>query len=325
MTLTEIVQSSGWKNFMAKLYGLGASVVIVGALFKIQHWAGAGIMLTVGLSTEAIIFFFSAFEPLHEELDWTLVYPELAGITDPEEMEFQDHKQIEKEGSSGTGMLERFDEIMGQSNISPEVFSRLGEGLNKLNETARNMSDISEASVATNEYVSNFRTAAESLSSMTSNYAQSTETLNSSVNNLSQVYDKTAETVQQSGQKITDQVQQSGESLAGTYKQLTDSINSYASNINEGSKSYGGQLDSLSKNLAALNAVYELQLQGTNEHLKENERIYSALGQMMENLKESVDDTKKYREEISRLGENLSALNNIYGNMLSAMSVVSKK
>ncbi|HEX2975630.1 MAG TPA: gliding motility protein GldL, partial [Bacteroidales bacterium] len=69
MSLAELVQSSGWKNFIAKLYGLGASVVIVGALFKIQHWPFAGTMLTVGLCTEAIIFFFSAFEPLHEEVD----------------------------------------------------------------------------------------------------------------------------------------------------------------------------------------------------------------------------------------------------------------
>jgi len=85
MSLAELVQSSGWKNFIAKLYGLGASVVIVGALFKIQHWPLAGTMLTVGLLTEAVIFFFSAFEPLHEEVDWSLVYPELAGI--PEEGE----------------------------------------------------------------------------------------------------------------------------------------------------------------------------------------------------------------------------------------------
>ena len=80
MNIAEIVQSSAWKNFMAKLYGIGAAVVIVGALFKIMHWPGAGIMLTAGLATEAVIFFFSAFEPLHEELDWTLVYPELAGM-----------------------------------------------------------------------------------------------------------------------------------------------------------------------------------------------------------------------------------------------------
>ena len=65
---------------MAKLYGWGAAVVILGALFKIQHWPGAGIMLTIGLLTEAFIFFFSAFEKPHEEPDWSLVYPELAGM-----------------------------------------------------------------------------------------------------------------------------------------------------------------------------------------------------------------------------------------------------
>jgi len=70
--------SKAWKNFMAKLYGIGAAVVIIGAMFKIQHWPFASLLLVVGLSTEAVIFFFSAFEPLHEEPDWSLVYPELA-------------------------------------------------------------------------------------------------------------------------------------------------------------------------------------------------------------------------------------------------------
>src|SRR5512133_3827018 len=91
MSLAELVQSSGWKNFIAKLYGLGASVVIIGALFKIQHWPLAGTMLTIGLLTEAVIFFFSAFEPLHEEIDWSLVYPELAGIPEDETVEVKAH------------------------------------------------------------------------------------------------------------------------------------------------------------------------------------------------------------------------------------------
>ncbi len=91
MSLAELVQSSGWKNFIAKLYGLGASVVIIGALFKIQHWPLAGTMLTIGLLTEAVIFFFSAFEPLHEEIDWSLVYPELAGIPEDESPELAAH------------------------------------------------------------------------------------------------------------------------------------------------------------------------------------------------------------------------------------------
>jgi len=93
MSLAELVQSSGWKNFIAKLYGLGASVVIIGALFKIQHWPLAGTMLTIGLLTEAVIFFFSAFEPLHEEVDWSLVYPELAGIPEDETPEIASQEE----------------------------------------------------------------------------------------------------------------------------------------------------------------------------------------------------------------------------------------
>ena len=58
--------SKGWKNLMAKMYGIGAAVVIVGALFKINHYPYASEMLIIGLGTEAIIFFFSAFEKPHE-------------------------------------------------------------------------------------------------------------------------------------------------------------------------------------------------------------------------------------------------------------------
>lgn len=71
MNLNSLVRSKGYKNFMSKLYGLGASVVIVGALFKITHMKGADLMLWVGLMTEAIIFAFSAFEPPHVEPDWS--------------------------------------------------------------------------------------------------------------------------------------------------------------------------------------------------------------------------------------------------------------
>ena len=76
--LNNLVRTKGWKNFMAKLYGWGASVVILGALFKILHLPGANIMLMLGMCTESIIFFFSAFEPTHVEFNWALVYPELA-------------------------------------------------------------------------------------------------------------------------------------------------------------------------------------------------------------------------------------------------------
>lgn len=300
MNLTEIVQSSGWKNFMAKLYGLGASIVIVGALFKIMHWPFAGTLLSIGLLTEACIFFFSAFEPLHEEVDWTLVYPELAGIGDEDEIE--QYKGTTRGGSSA---LEKFDSLIESAEITPDLFRKLGQGLNNLSETTSKLSDISDASVATNEYVDNIRTAASTINEHTETYVQSSVDLKESVGKLSESYDKTANLIEESGRN---------------YQQLSDSF----SHIQDGSKSYSEQLETLNKNLSALNAVYELQLQGTNEHLKVTEDLYSGLDQMMEDLKSSAEDSKRYREEVCKLSDNLSALNTIYGNMLSAMNVMTK-
>lgn len=301
MNLTELVQSSGWKNFMAKLYGLGAAVVIIGALFKIQHWPLAGTLLSVGLITEALIFFFSAFEPLHEEVDWTLVYPELAGIEDDEGLD-----QISKSvGRGSSSALEKFDALLEQGQITPDLFNKLGKGLSKLSETTEKLSDISDAGAATNDYVNNIKQAAITVNSYTESYAQSTEELKDSVARLSGSYDKTANLITESG---------------SNYQQLSESF----SLIEGGSKSYGEQLESLNKNLSALNAVYELQLQGTDSHLKTSDALYKNLDEMMSDLQDTVEDTKKYREEVSKLSENLSALNTVYGNMLSAMNVMGK-
>ncbi len=300
MNLTELVQSSGWKNFMSKLYGLGASVVIIGALFKIQHWALAGTLLTVGLLTEALIFFFSAFEPLHEEVDWTLVYPELAGMQDDEELD-----QIPTSVRGSSSALEKFDALLEQGQITPDLFNKLGKGLSKLNETTERLSDISDAGVATNDYVNNIKQAATAVNSYTESYVKSTEELKESVTRLSGSYDKTANLITESG---------------SNYQQLSESF----SIIEGGSKSYGEQLEALNKNLSALNAVYELQLQGTDDHLKTTETLYKNLDEMMIDLQDTAEDTKKYREEVSKLSENLSALNTIYGNMLSAMNVMGK-
>jgi len=301
MNVTELVQSSGWKNFMAKLYGLGASIVIIGALFKIQHWALAGPMLTVGLLTEAVIFFFSAFEPLHEEVDWTLVYPELAGIEDGEEFD-----QIPTSvGRGSSSALEKFDALLEQGEITPDLFNKLGRGLSKLNDTTEKLSEISDAGAATTDYVNNIKQAAATVNSYTESYAQSTEELKDSVTKLSGSYDKTANLITESG---------------SNYQKLSESF----SLIEGGSKSYNEQLESLNKNLSALNAVYELQLQGTDSHLKTSDTLYKNLDEMMADLQDTVEDTKKYREEVSKLGENLSALNTVYGNMLSAMNVMGK-
>jgi gliding motility-associated protein GldL len=291
MNLTEIVQSSGWKNFMSKLYGFGASVVIIGALFKIQHWQGAGIMITIGLSTEAVIFFFSAFEPLHEELDWTLVYPELAGMTDPDEIE-----TIKEAGKIGRNTLDRFEDLVQDANIAPDTFKKLGDSLNKLNSVSTNLSDISEATVATSQYASNMKSAANTVGTLSSTFTQSASSLQESIGTLSTSY-------------------------AG----LSSTVKGEISAITESTKNYGSQLDNVNKNLAALNTVYELQLRDSNTHLKESQSLYGGLNQLLENLKQSAEETQKYKTEISQLSQNLSSLNTVYGNMLAAMNVITKK
>ncbi len=304
MKIKELVQTSGWKNFMAKLYGWGASVVIIGALFKINHYPGANIMLVLGLTTEAIIFFFSAFEPPHEEPDWTLVYPELAGLTDEDEALPSGGRH--RGGYAGsTSALEKFDKLLEEGEITPDLFNKLGQGLQRLSDTAEKLSDISDAAAASTKYAESLEKAAETVDKHTENYVSSTEELKGSVDRLSEAYDKTANLITESGTN---------------YQRLAESF----SHIEDGSKSYNEQLETLNKNLSALNAVYELQLQTSNEQLKKAEEAYSGLAQMMEDLKASAESSARYREEVTKLSDNLAQLNTIYGNMLAAMNVMRK-
>ncbi len=317
MTIAELVQSSGWKNFMAKLYGFGAAVVIVGALFKIMHWPGAGMMLTVGLSVEAIIFFFSAFEPIHEEIDWTLVYPELAGITDDDEME--NYKESIT-SNRGNVVLEKFENLFETSALSPDMIERLGEGFVKLSQTAGQMSDITEATVATQSFVTNFKGAAQSLEGMTSMYNQNSDSLKDSMSVLTDIYKKTADKIEKSGNEISEQIEKSGVSLSSSYQSLASSVNQYSNSITETGKSYNGQLDQLNKSLLELNSIYELQLKETSQIISGNKEIYSSMSGMIKNLKDTVGETERYKDEMVKLSDNLTSLNNIYGNMLSAMN-----
>lgn len=260
--------SKKWKNFMAKLYGIGAAVVIVGALFKIQHWPYSGFFLVLGLGTEAVIFFFSAFEPPHEDVDWSLVYPELAGMGD------DDHGKREKRKKADP-VAQKLDALMADAKIGPELIESLGTGLKSLGDNAGKLADLSDASVATNDYVKNVAKAA------------------TEVGNMSNSYTKAAAAI--------------------------DGLSSSTEEV----KVYKDQVVTAGKNLAALNAVYELQLQDSNEHLKQTSRFYEGINELMGNLNASLDDTRKYRDEVAHLAQNLSKLNTVYGNMLSAMTIKS--
>lgn len=310
INLTDIVQSSGWRNFMAKLYGWGASVVIIGAMFKINHWPGGTFIITLGLITEAMIFFFSAFEPMHEELDWTLVYPELAGISDPDEIENFKEARLAEGGRS----IDRIEDILGQTGLDNEVVAKLGEGFQKLNKAANSISDLSQATVATKEFVSNLQNASSSVLGMNEMYATTGNAIKESSTNLTNAYF-------QSASKIV----QSGDSIADSYKAIAETIQNEQKNISLGSKEHEAQMDILNKSLKDLNTVYETQIKESTSHMKGSLELYSGLQAMIQNLKQSVDETNKYKEEMSKLKDSISSLNSIYGNMLSTMDVLTKQ
>jgi gliding motility-associated protein GldL len=123
----------------------------------------------------------------------------------------------------------------------------------------------------------------------------------------------------------TNVLQDSIQTLSSSYAALSGNVKNDLASISEGTKGYSTHVENLNKNLSALNAVYELQLRESNSHLKETQAVYSGMNNLMDNLKHSAEETQRYREEISQLSKNLSSLNAVYGNMLSAMNVITKK
>ena len=246
------IGGKAWKSFMAKLYGWGASIVIVGALFKIEHWEGASEMLIIGLGTEAFIFFMSAFEPPHKEPKWELVYPELA----------------DEDGEAGPKKpVDQLDEMLQNVGIDNAVLSRLGDGMRHLGDQANSRSEVTDAAAATADYGGALRTATEKVNGLTDTYAQVSE------------------------------------SLTG----LSDN--------KEMSLAAGQQLQKMNENLGSLNGMYEAQL----AQMETSRQMFEGMNALVQNLTDSVEDTKKYKENIAELSSNLEALNTVYGNMLNAM------
>jgi len=312
MGLAQITQSHAWKNFMAKLYGIGASVVIIGALFKIMHWPGAGYMLMAGLGTEAIIFFFSAFEPLHEELDWTLVYPQLSGLDEGDEIEIASSHSGPI--SSGDALV-KFDQLLDKAG-GANLFDKLGSGIENLSLKVGEMASITNAAVATNEYTENMKKASGSVVELTGVYKKSVGEVTTSVTGLSEAYKQSAESLNYSVENLSDAysksaqlVTEKGGNFIAAYERLTDNMEVDFSALKTGNAEYSDRVNVLNKNLAALNAIFELQL---NE---------ADLDKMMEDLNGSVTESRKYHTEIKKLGKRLESLNNVYGNMLAAMNV----
>lgn len=162
---------SNYKNIMAKVYGIGAAVVIVGALFKIIHLKFANELLIVGLLTEAGIFFLSAFEKPHVEYDWALVYPELAHAEEAAKPKKAAAPKLE-----GT-VTQQLDQMMAEAKVGPELIASLGDGLRNFGDRVAAISSAADIASSSNEFASKLQAASKSVEGLSSSYANISETM----------------------------------------------------------------------------------------------------------------------------------------------------
>ncbi len=314
--------SPAYKKIMSKVYGFGASVVIMGALFKILHWPGANFMLIAGLGTESLIFFLSAFEPPHEMPDWSLVYPELVGL---------EPRETRSLGGGGGGGSE-LAALVQSGNIDVSTVEKLSEGIKKLSHTASSLSDISDASMATEAYLQAMKTASNKVGEFSNTQSQlgsSAETLsNSFINTAKAVSDSGAQfsdNLTKSGDSFVDTLNESGERLISAYQTLGETMANQVEKTTADSIKYTEELSKANQQLSAINSIYELQLSSINEQVQSSQKLTKSLDEISKQMEESVPDTRTYKQEVANLTKTLGELNVIYGNMLSAMSVGGNK
>ena len=206
------VNGKRFKNFMAKLYGIGAAVVITGAMFKIMHWEGANIMLVVGLTTEAVIFMFSAFEKPAADYDWTLVYPELASA----------------DGDRALSVTEQLDNALENGGVDAALIERLGEGMRSLSETAGSLSGAVDAAGATAAYSEQLSKAATNMESLNALYSVQLENTTAQVERQNDVMEKLA-------------------AASGNATDLASELASLKGNLESLNSVYGGMLTAMGK------------------------------------------------------------------------------
>jgi len=215
-----MAQSKSTKKLFNMAYGLGASVVIIGALFKILHWEfgplTGGLLLAIGLITEALIFAISAFEPVDDEYDWSLVYPELAGGQSSGKNQAQEAQEAE-------GLLsKKLDNLLKEAGVDAELMNSLGESIRNFEDAAKGIAPTADAMQSTQKYSEELSTAAAQMESLNSLYKVQLESASRQAS-------------------INEEVVQNATTLK-------DQMESLASNLSSLNGVYGGMLTAMNRN-----------------------------------------------------------------------------
>ena len=160
-----MAQSKSTKKIFNMAYGIGAAIVIVGALFKIQHWPYGSLILTIGMIVEAIVFFISAFDAVEDDLDWTKVYPELG--------------DADGEGTGVNGMLsQKLDNLLQEAQVDNELMTNIGNSIKSFHTAAEGLSVASESISSTVKYNEQVELAATQMESLNGLYQVQMENSN---------------------------------------------------------------------------------------------------------------------------------------------------
>ncbi|UZO81416.1 gliding motility protein GldL [Aquimarina sp. ERC-38] len=210
-----MANSKSSKKLMNMVYGLGAAVVILGALFKIMHWPFGNQMLIAGLVTEALVFTVSAFEPVDDELDWSLVYPELAGGAS--------NKKDKKVDATPEGLLsKKLDDMLKDARLDSNLMSSLGESIRNFEGAAKSISPTVDAIAGQKKYSEEMSKAATQLESLNSLYKVQLES-------------------------STEQAEANA-AIAANATKLKEQMESLASNLSSLNGVYGGMLTAMNRN-----------------------------------------------------------------------------
>lgn len=298
----EWYESDPVKRSIGAVYSLGAAVVIVGALFKIMHWPGAGVMLTAGMVTEAILFAIGILDKPHVEYKWDYIFPALTGKT-PKPLTSAGAEMLGVANNSILTTPQSEAKVNVAANIAipeldPNDMKKLSSGIKSLVTTTEQLSSLSSSLV---EPADKFAKTIDAANAATEKFAGSQEKLN----------------------KVTQDLETSYQTITADMNKIVTETNTYAEKI-----------DKVNANLSSLNSVYELQLKNiqaqselfgqqqekvkmVSGHL---EQICAEASKIQQSVAMTAKESEKYQIGISKLSEQIADLNKVYGNMLNALS-----
>ena len=294
------LSSEKGKRVLNFCYSWGASVVIIGALFKLLHLPYANQILFVAMITEAAVFFISAFERPNDEYHWEDVFPVLKSKNPLDRPNFS--KGSKANGGNGIQVggvvMNMGNDMSSNTSAVSGAAAAASLGLNVTEEDTRNLSDS----------IKKLSGAAEQISKM----AELTEATQKYLEQLSSMSEQMEKFSQ-----VTNSLTSASDTLLNAYQHISDN----SDGISQNSKGYVQQMEALNQNISGLNAVYEAQLRSISMQIENIEQINAGLSRIKDMYNGSVVDSSVFRSETEKMTQQLAQLNQVYSRLLQAMTV----